>query len=62
MTFNPANLESRKSRPSDMVNFDEKSEANDLGDHSNPLTDRSLAKEDRRSSNTAEEIHFYQND
>ena len=45
-----------------MVNFDEKSEANDLGEHSNRLSDRSLVKEDKQSSNTGEEIHFYQND
>lgn len=45
-----------------MVNLDDKSEVYDLRDHSNPLSDHSMHREDRRSSNTGDDMHFYQND
>ena len=56
---------SRKNRPSDVVNFDEKSEDKDAGeksvhDHSNPLSEDYISN--RKLSNTPEEIGFYQNE
>ena len=67
MTFNatqpiPSNL--RKNRPSDVVNFDEKSDKDagekSVHDHSNPLSEDYISN--RKLSNTAEEINFYQNE